>query len=206
MTTGAIRFFTSQTACARNPRTNLRRVGEVCCRRTGCVSGEVELGQRQNGQIHRPRGGRPVPDRCNPEPSRCSSGGFPVETVQWGAMQQEYFRRRPAGTLTTVDHHAFVSAYYGNGYNSSVERPAPTLTTKDRFQVVRPFSPTAIRAWTGHFGRCTLRRSVDHTQAVYRIGSFSSQSAIPVGRRFGRCAVFHTDCPDGQTASLPRFG
>lgn len=45
----------------------------------------------------------------------------------------------PAGTLTTVDHHAFVSAYYGNGYNSSIESPAPTLTTKDRFQVVRPF-------------------------------------------------------------------
>lgn len=45
----------------------------------------------------------------------------------------------PAGTLTTVDHHVFVSAYYGNGYNSSIESPAPTLTTKDRFQVVRPF-------------------------------------------------------------------
>lgn len=45
----------------------------------------------------------------------------------------------PAGAITTVDHHAFVSAYYGNGYNSSVERPAPTLTTKDRLQVVRPF-------------------------------------------------------------------
>ena len=45
----------------------------------------------------------------------------------------------PAGTLTTVDHHAFVSAYYGNGYNASVNVPAPTLTTKDRFQVVRPF-------------------------------------------------------------------
>lgn len=45
----------------------------------------------------------------------------------------------PAGTLTTVDHHAFVSAYYGNGYNSSIDSPAPTLTTKDRFQVVRPF-------------------------------------------------------------------
>lgn len=45
----------------------------------------------------------------------------------------------PAGTVTTIDHHAFVSAYYGNGYNSPVERPAPTLTTKDRFQVVRPF-------------------------------------------------------------------
>lgn len=45
----------------------------------------------------------------------------------------------PAGTLTTVDHHAFVSAYYGNGYNSSIDSPAPTLTTKDRFQVVQPF-------------------------------------------------------------------
>ena len=45
----------------------------------------------------------------------------------------------PAGTITTVDHHAFVSAYYGNGFNSSIERPAPTLTTKDRFQLVQPF-------------------------------------------------------------------
>lgn len=45
----------------------------------------------------------------------------------------------PAGALTTVDHHAFVSAYYGNGYSSSIDSPAPTLTTKDRFQVVRPF-------------------------------------------------------------------
>ena len=45
----------------------------------------------------------------------------------------------PAGTVTTIDHHAFVSAYYGNGYNSPVERPAPTLTTKDRFQLVQPF-------------------------------------------------------------------
>lgn len=45
----------------------------------------------------------------------------------------------PAGTITTVDHHAFVSAYYGNGYCSSVDHPAPTLTTKDRFQLVRPF-------------------------------------------------------------------
>lgn len=44
----------------------------------------------------------------------------------------------PAGTVTTIDHHAFVSAYYGNGYNHSVEQPAPTLTTKDRFSLVNP--------------------------------------------------------------------
>ena len=40
----------------------------------------------------------------------------------------------PAGTITC--HHAFVSAYYGNGHNHSVELPAPTVTTKDRLALV----------------------------------------------------------------------
>ena len=49
----------------------------------------------------------------------------------------------PAGTLTTIDHHAlvgaeFLSAHYGNGYNSSLEKPSPTLTCKDRFEKVKP--------------------------------------------------------------------
>lgn len=43
----------------------------------------------------------------------------------------------PAGAITCVDHHAFVSAYYGGkDHNSSVDVPAPTLTTKDRFALV----------------------------------------------------------------------
>lgn len=41
-----------------------------------------------------------------------------------------------AGTITCKDHHAFVSAYYGNGHNHSVEQPAPTITTKDRLALV----------------------------------------------------------------------
>ena len=45
----------------------------------------------------------------------------------------------PAGTITCKDHHAFVSAYYGNGHNHSVELPAPTVTTKDRLSLVTPF-------------------------------------------------------------------
>ena len=45
----------------------------------------------------------------------------------------------PAGTITCKDHHAFVSAYYGNGHNHSVELPAPTITTKDRLSLVTPF-------------------------------------------------------------------
>lgn len=43
----------------------------------------------------------------------------------------------PAGTITTVDHHAFVSAHYGNGFNISCDSPAATLTTKDKMALVQ---------------------------------------------------------------------
>lgn len=42
----------------------------------------------------------------------------------------------PAGTITCRDHHAFVSAHYGNGFNTSIEDPTPTITTKDRLGLV----------------------------------------------------------------------
>lgn len=49
----------------------------------------------------------------------------------------------PAGTLTCVDHHAlvdteFLSAYYGKGFETSVNKPCHTIPTKDRFQKVKP--------------------------------------------------------------------
>lgn len=43
---------------------------------------------------------------------------------------------RPAKTITTVDHHQLLTAYYGNGYNSDLNEPAGTITTKDRFALV----------------------------------------------------------------------
>lgn len=42
----------------------------------------------------------------------------------------------PAGTVTTSDHHQFITAYYGNGGAHSVNLPAPTVTTKDRLAMV----------------------------------------------------------------------
>ena len=42
----------------------------------------------------------------------------------------------PAGTVTTRDHHQFITAYYGKGGAHSVEGPAPTVTTKDRLATV----------------------------------------------------------------------
>lgn len=42
----------------------------------------------------------------------------------------------PAGAITCKDHHVFVSAYYGNGHNHSVDLPTPTVTTKDRMALI----------------------------------------------------------------------
>lgn len=46
---------------------------------------------------------------------------------------------KPAGAVTTKDHHAFITAYYGNGFNSSMDAPCPTVTTKDRLSAVMCF-------------------------------------------------------------------
>lgn len=43
----------------------------------------------------------------------------------------------PAGAITCRDHHAFITAYYGNGGNSPTDQPAPTVTTKDRLGLVQ---------------------------------------------------------------------
>lgn len=43
---------------------------------------------------------------------------------------------KPTGAITCKDHHAFISAYYGNGHNHGVEEPTPTVTTKDRFSLI----------------------------------------------------------------------
>lgn len=44
----------------------------------------------------------------------------------------------PAGAITTIDHHAFITAYYSPGINTSCEVPSPTITTQDRIALVQP--------------------------------------------------------------------
>ena len=44
----------------------------------------------------------------------------------------------PAGAITTRDHHAFITAYYGGAeHNYSMEAPSATVTTKDRLSIVK---------------------------------------------------------------------
>ena len=52
-------------------------------------------------------------------------------------MSKNVSVERPAGAITCVDHHAFVTAYFGNGFNRSVDEPSPTLTTKERHALVQ---------------------------------------------------------------------
>ena len=51
-------------------------------------------------------------------------------------MSKNQSVEQPAGAVTCVDHHAFVTAYFGNGYNSSIEEPNPTVTCKERHGLV----------------------------------------------------------------------
>ncbi len=46
---------------------------------------------------------------------------------------------KPAGAITTKDHHAFVTAYYGGAeHNYPIDAPCATITTKDRLAMVNP--------------------------------------------------------------------
>ncbi len=42
----------------------------------------------------------------------------------------------PAGTITTWDHHQFITVYNGKSGPASIDAPAPTVTTKDRLSMV----------------------------------------------------------------------
>lgn len=39
----------------------------------------------------------------------------------------------PAGAITTRDHHSFITAYYGNGHNHSIDEPAQTVTANRKW-------------------------------------------------------------------------
>lgn len=46
----------------------------------------------------------------------------------------------PAHTVTAIDHHAFVTVYNGHGRNVGIDKPSPTLTTKERMALVQFFA------------------------------------------------------------------
>lgn len=59
-------------------------------------------------------------------------------TKAYGGNPSEKCQRvdAPAGSITTRDHHQFITTYYGRGGIHSTENPAPTITPKDRLAMV----------------------------------------------------------------------
>ena len=88
----------------------------------------------QNGKYIAPSVDEPCPTvACQ---NRLGMAQVHFISKYYGGKDHNESLEEPAGTVTTKDHHAFVTAYYGNGFNSSIEEPCPTITTKDRISKV----------------------------------------------------------------------
>jgi len=81
-----------------------------------------------------------IDEPCPTLPCRNTLGICKVNFIskQYGGhpMSKNQSIDQPAGAITTIPHEAFVTAYYGNGFNSDVNNPAPTVPTKDRLALV----------------------------------------------------------------------
>ena len=94
----------------------------------------VKYNSMKDGRYRAPS----VDEPCPTLPCRNTIGLTQVHFLSkyYGGKDHNESLEEPAGTVTTKDHHAFVTAYYGNGFNSSIEEPCPTITTKDRISKV----------------------------------------------------------------------
>ena len=94
------------------------------------------------------RGKYVPPSLDEPCPTVATQGRLALATVHFLSKQfsgNPYDKNvsvdEPAGTITTIDHHALVQAqfldmYYGNGKPSSIDAPAPTVTTNPKHGLV----------------------------------------------------------------------
>ena len=101
----------------------------------------------------------------------------------------------PAGAITCVDHHAFVSAYYGGkDHNSSVNVPAPTLTTKDRLSFV-----------SAHYGN-GFNRSIDEpAPTVTTKDRFALIESRFLDMQYGNGTPASINVPAGTVTTNPKF-
>ena len=106
-----------------------------------------------------------APDMEAPSPTVSCQNRLGVAKVSFMSKQfsghpesKNVSLEHPAGAITCIDHHAivntdFLAAYYGNGDNvSQVDRPCPTIPTKDRFNYVRPMFLSMYYGGDNHAG------------------------------------------------------
>lgn len=106
-----------------------------------------------------------APDMEAPSPTVSCQNRLGVAKVSFMSKQfsghpesKNVSLEHPAGAITCIDHHAivntdFLAAYYGNGDNvSQIDRPCPTVPTKDRFNYVRPMFLSMYYGGDNHAG------------------------------------------------------
>ncbi len=79
----------------------------------------------------------------------------------------------PAGAITTRDHHAFITAYYGGAeHNLSLDKPSATITTRERFGII---NPKFITAYFGNGYNSSLDEPSPTVTCSDRFGLVTSQ-------------------------------
>lgn len=108
------------------------------------VAGGEEAFMIKYNSVNKTTGKYCPPSLDNPCPTVACQNRLALAKVQFLSKQfggspagKNISIHAPAGTITTIDHHAFISVHYGNGYNIPIHRPAPTLTTKDKLSIVK---------------------------------------------------------------------
>ena len=91
---------------------------------------------KKTGKYVSPSLDEPCPTVATQQRLALASVSFLSKQFSGGAYDKNISVDAPAGTITTVDHHAFISVHYGHGFNTSCDKPASTLTTKDRLALV----------------------------------------------------------------------
>lgn len=105
----------------------------------------------------------------------------------------------PAGTITCKDHHAFVSAYYGNGNNHSVDSPAPTVTTKDHLALVTPFFMNY------YSGGGQLGSVNEPCPAVTTVPKQRMVTPVFIDQQFGASSAASIEKPLGAITTNPKY-
>lgn len=91
---------------------------------------------QKTGKYMPPSLDAPCPTIATQQRLALASVSFLSKQYSGGPFDKNISVDAPAGTITTVDHHAFISVHYGHGFNTSCSSPASTLTAKDKLSLV----------------------------------------------------------------------
>lgn len=105
----------------------------------------------------------------------------------------------PAGTITTVDHHALVIDYHGDGKPARpVDEPHRTMDSRDRYGLVEPASDIedcGFRMLQPHEIKLAMAFPADYVvlgNKRAQVKQLGNAVTPPVSKTFGELAVFRT--------------